>query len=67
MLEVEAVVEVDAGIETTDIEGGRGGRGQGGKGGYRKSTNTRGLSLKVETKEMNGNVFQTHSEQRKRG
>ena len=62
------MVEVEAGVETTDTEGAEEeGRGQGGKGGYRKSTNTRGLSLKVETKEMNGNVFQTHSEQRKRG
>ena len=46
---------------------GRGGRGQGGRGSYQKQNNTRGVLFKGETKEMNGNVFQTHSEQRKRG
>ena len=43
-----------------------GGRGQGGRG-YKKSNNTRGVFFKGETKEMGGHVFQTHSEQRKRG
>ena len=47
--------------------GGRGGRGQSGRGGYRKTNNIRGVFFKGETKEMNGNVFQTHSEQKKRG
>ena len=47
--------------------GGKGGRGQSGRGGYRKPNNARGVFFKGETKEMNGNVFQTHSEQKKRG
>ena len=65
---VEAVVEADVGVGISNTEATEeGGEVKVGGGGYRKINNIRGVFFKGETKEMNGNVFQTHSEQKKRG